>query len=275
MLRAGGASPMTKGMRSLDAAALVAATLLLAARPARAQDRFEIQVYDVETAPRGGAGLETHLNVVAAGTTVPSPDGEAPTDHQFHVTLEPHLGLRRWCELGAYLQSSVDGDGRFHYAGAKLRGKMRLPRRYARKVIGLALNLELSKVPARYEANVYGSELRPIIDVQYGRLYAALNPILSIDLAGPLVGRPQLEPAAKLTVAAAQGLAFGVEYYAGLGPVTGFLPAAQQTHRLFAVADFSRELTRELGLSVNVGAGYNLTGNGDRWLVKAIVGIGR
>jgi hypothetical protein len=258
---------------ALPTAALVLA--LLAPATARAQDRFEIQVYDAETAPPAGFGLETHINHVAAGTTQPSPDGEAATDQQTHLTFEPHLGICRWCELGAYFQYGFDGDGSGRWAGFKGRFKMRLPRRYARGLIGLALNVELSVVPARYEANVLGSELRPIIDVRWKRLYASLNPIIDIDLRGAIAGRPQLQPAAKLAVAAGYGLAFGLEYYGAYGPVTGFYGVGEQTHRLFAVIDLVHEISARLGFDVNFGVGYNLADNGDRWVVKAIVGVGR
>lgn len=247
---------------------------LVAARKVRAQDRFEIQVYDSETAPQGGVGVETHVNAIVRGTTQPSAQGEAPTDRQTHLTFEPHVGVASWCELGAYLQTAYDADGSAHFGGFKLRFKMRLPRRYARGIIGLALNLEFSDVPARYEANVYGSELRPIIDFMYKRLYASFNPIVDIDLAGTIAGRPQLQPAAKISVTAVRGLAFGLEYYANFGAVTRLLPGREETHRLFVVADIVHSITKRLGLSVNLGAGYNLTGEGDRWVVKAIIGLG-
>ena len=35
---------------------------------ARAQDPFEIQVYEYETVPKGRWNLETHLNYVGVGT---------------------------------------------------------------------------------------------------------------------------------------------------------------------------------------------------------------
>jgi hypothetical protein len=113
---------------------------VLGPRPAWAQDRFEIQVYDAETAPQAAAGVEIHLNFVAVGSQVSSADGELPTHHVAHMTLEPHLGLSRWCELGAYIQAAVRPDGSFDYAGFKLRFKARIPRRLANNLIGLALN---------------------------------------------------------------------------------------------------------------------------------------
>src|SRR5690349_15975047 len=208
--------------------------LMATATTARAQDRFEIQVYDADTAPPAGVGVETHVNHTAAGTTQAAPDGEAATEHQTHLTFEPHVGVAGWCELGAYFQFEFDADGTARWAGFKGRLKARLPRRYVHELLGLALNVELSVIPARFEPNVLGSELRPIIDVRWRWLYASLNPIVGFDLMGVQAGRPQLEPAAKVAFTAVEGLAFGLEYYSALGPVTEFYPVTQQTHRLFA-----------------------------------------
>jgi hypothetical protein len=148
-------------------------------KPASAQDRFEIQVYDSTTAPTGAVGLETHVNHVISGTTQAAADGELATNGQTHLTFEPHVGVTSWSELGAYFQVAMDSNANAEWGGFKLRYKMRLPHRYAHGMIGLALNVELSVVPSRYEANVYGSELRPIIDLTWKRLYFAFNPTVN------------------------------------------------------------------------------------------------
>ena len=233
-------------------------------RAALAQDAFEIQVYDSETADPGAFGLEVHLNYVAAGETEPA-GSELPSDRVAHFTLEPHIGLARWCEAGAYFQTALRPDGSFDYAGVKLRLKTRVPHKVARGLVGLALNFELSAVPRTYEATGLGGELRPIVDVAWKRLYAAVNPILGFDFFGADAGHPQLEPAATVLVAIVEGWAMGVEYYAALGPIDHPLPAAEQVHRLFAVATVSYKW-----LGVHVGGGYGFTA-GDKWIAKAIL----
>jgi len=247
------------------ARALLAFSLLVAFG-ASAQDRFEIQVYDSEVAPAGEPGLEMHLNYVANGTQTVSPGGELPSQHVLHLTLEPHLGLFGWGELGGYLQGALRPDGSFDYAGAKLRFKARWPEKLL-GVVGLGLNAELSRVPAAYEQNRCGSELRPIIDARIGLLYASINPILSTDLQGPDAGHPQLEPAAKLSLFALPELSFGAEYYAGLGPIDSLLPIARENHHLFAVLDFAGAW---FDLNLGVGRGF---GEGEGWVAKAILGL--
>src|SRR5262245_1231402 len=233
---------------------------------AAAQDRFEIQVYDSQTAPPMGMGLELHINYDAKGATRPSDDGELPTDRVSRYTLEPHLGLTEWCELGAYFQTALRPEGRFDYAGVKLRFKARLLRRLA-NLIGLAVNTEISAIPRAYEASRFGSEVRPIADLRYGLLYVSFNPILSIDFAGPLAGHPQLEPATKLSMDVVEGLALGVEHYAGLGPIDGLLPLSEQTHFLYAAIDWTHSMVE---LNLGVGRGF---AQADPWMMKAIVSL--
>ena len=243
----------------------VLAVLVGLARVAAAQDAFEIQVYDSETADPGAFGLETHLNYVASGVKSVSPEGELPSDGVAHFTLEPHVGLASWAEGGAYFQMALRPDGSFDYAGVKLRLKTRVPRKLAHGLVGLALNFELSSVPPTYEPTGLGGELRPVVDVAWRRLYASVNPILGFDFFGPVAGHPQLEPAATVLVALVEGWAMGVEYYAALGPIDRPLPAAEQVHRLFVVSTMTYKW-----FGLHVGGGYGLAA-GDKWIVKAIL----
>jgi hypothetical protein len=247
--------------------ALVCATVVgLVPARALAQDNFEIQVYDSETAGPWRVGLETHLIYDVSGTTAASPDGQAPTEHQFHVTFEPHIGIGTWVELGMYLQTALLPDSGFEYAGVKLRCKLRLDEKLGGHV-GLAINFEISNVPRQFEPNVWGSEIRPIIDGRWGILYASLNPIVDIDLNGPDSGLPQFQPAAKIAFDVIHSLALGLEYYGAFGPITHTLPLSESTNRLFAALDFTSDY-----FDLNVGIGYGLSGP-EKWIVKAILGF--
>jgi hypothetical protein len=234
---------------------VVIAAVVAPAAGASAEDGFEIQVYDVETAPRGEVGLELHVNQhVIAGAA-----GET------HVTLEPHYGLADWAELGGYLQSSVTTGGDLAYAGVKLRLKLRRPERIWGGRIGLAINGELSAVPARFEPQVWGSELRPVIDLTIGPVYAALNPILTVDLRGEAAGHPQLEPAAKLAAKLGGELAIGVEAYAGFGPLDDL--GRERTTRVLGVIDVGGGWW-----DLNLGGGYGW-GSPDHVVAKLIFGV--
>jgi hypothetical protein len=219
---------------------------------AHAQDRFEIQVYDSESAPNGGYGIETHVNHVFAQVD------------ETHLTLEPHVGLFGTLELGGYFQTALRADGHFDYAGVKLRLKARTQRLWEDR-IGLALNGEISAVPERYEENVWGSELRPIADVRLGPFYGSLNPIITFDLRGPEAGHPQLEPCAKAAVRVTQALFLGTEVYTAFGAIDAL--GEESVLRVLGVADFSTSV-----LDLNVGVGY-ATGTSDRWVAKVIIGL--
>jgi len=244
-------------------AALVVIAIMVTAAPARAQDRFEIQVYDADTAAPGQFGVEHHVNVVAQGRPAVE-DGELPTDRVLHVTFEPHVGLASWCEAGAYLQTALRPEGAFDYAGAKLRFKARVPRRLG-GLVGLALNLELSSLPARYEAVQLAVELRPILDVRWKRLWVSVNPIVGLDLRGAFGGVPRLEPAAAALVAVGGGVGLGVEWYAAFGPVTA---PANEAQRLFGVVQWAWRRVQ-----VHTAVGYGFVTRDDRWIVKAIVSV--
>lgn len=249
---------------------LALALLLVLEVGAWAQDAFEIQVYDYETAPPLKPGAELHVNSALVGIRTTLPSGELPTEHVTHVTLEPHLGLTRWSEIGFYLQTAIRPSGVIDFAGAKVRFKVRWPRRLA-DLVGLALNVEFAGVPVRYEADVYGFEIRPIVDLEWRRLYLSFNPILGVDVRGPFAGSPQFEPAAKLAVRVLEGLALGAEYYGGFGRLVEPVSRAEQVHRLFGIIELSGRAGRA-ALGANLGAGYGFEA-GERWIVKGSFSI--
>jgi len=242
----------------------------LSASSARAQDRFEIQVYDSETAGPWVPGLELHLNYVFSGTTLPSADGAEPTSNVFHLTFEPHLGLGEWAELGAYLQTALTPGPDYDYAGVKLRVKLRYPEKLF-GMLGLAVNFEVSDVPAVFEPNVWGLEMRLIADLRWRLLYFSLNAIIGMDLQGALAGQPQLSPAAKASVFywdhPGLACAAGLEYYGALGPFKDFYGASEQFHSLYGVLDFMSDY-----VDLNIGLGYGW-GAADPWVGKAILGF--
>ena len=231
---------------------------------ALAQDAFEIAVYGSETAVPGQLGAELHLNHVLVGRTT-GREGALPTEHVTHLTLEPHVGLATWCEAGAYLSTALRADGHYDYAGIKLRFKARLPWKVG-EVLGFALNQELSATPATYEAGQFAWELRPVVDLDWKRLYVSVNPIVSVPMLG---GLPDFEPSAKASVRVLDQLTVGAEYYAALGTIGRPQPPSAQSHRLFGTVDLDWQRGRAL-YELNVGVGYDFTGP-EKWIVKAIV----
>jgi hypothetical protein len=233
---------------------------------ARAIDPFEIQVYDGTLNQPGVFGLEAHVNSVLDGVSSSEPP-ELPQDRQTHLTFEPALGLLRWWEVGAYLQTARRGDGTVTYAGTKLRSKFILPQTDSPWRFGV--NVEVSRLPEAYDRDRWGGEIRPIMAFENRRWLLAFNPILdfSFSAAGLREG-PSFEPALMAKHKIERLLAFGIEYYSSFGPLTAPVSGSEQMHYLFEAIDLLFLERVEL----NVGVGEGLTQASNAFVVKMILG---
>jgi hypothetical protein len=232
---------------------LAALAALTAARAAVAADVFEIQVYDGTANPPGVPGVELHVNGVAAGLTT-APDPELPPNHQTHFTLEPALGLTPFWEIGAYLQSALLPDGGFTFAGAKLRSKFVTPPGW-RAHVRLGCNIELSWLPAKFEAQRWGGEIRNIAAWEDAHWMFAVNPIIEVSFQGtPLAFAPAATAVFKIRDVASVGF----EYY---GDVDA------RAHYLFQVVNVG---TRRI--EINAGVGEGLTRESNALVAKLILG---
>lgn len=264
--------------KSLTCAVLVTAAIAFAA-PARAADKFEIQVYQGEHNRPWQPSIELHTNFTFAGRATPSYEGEVPADGALRLTLEPALGITEWLELGAYLQGMRSGSGDVLFSGWKLRAKFVVPERL-RLPVTLGMNIEVGRVPLAVDQNGWANEFRPIIGGRVGRIGATLNPLFGFSLTGPQAYQPDFEPAGKVKVITDLGFAVGAEYYAGLGQFsTGFLPYSQQEHLVFAAFDLAEppgseeeEGEEEWELNVGIGRGLTSPGTAQDWIAKVILG---
>jgi hypothetical protein len=248
--------------------ALAGAAIVAWPRPAAALDRFEIQVYDGSADPPGTPGIELHANTVASGLRAADPP-ELPPNHQTHLTLEPSLGLLPWWEIGGYLQSTIRPDGGFDFAGVKLRSKFVRP---SADGVRLGVNLEVSAIPAAYERDRWGGEVRPIIafSAATGRLAFAFNPILDFAFTSPAAGQgPSFEPALSAVYVAPGLLSVGVELYSDYGPLAHPVGWSAEQHYVFEVVNVLRWKRVEL----NAGVGEGLTAASNRLVVKVILGF--
>lgn len=256
------------GRGQLRNGALLATALACTwSRTAAAVDAFEIQVYDGSANAPGVPGLELHVNTVPVGQSSAEPP-ELPPNHQSHFTLEPSLGLTPWWEVGGYFQSALTGDGRFRYAGVKLRSKFVTPEGWSDH-FRLGMNWELSRIPQAFESGRWGGEVRPIAAFDSERLTLVVNPIVELAFAGPDAhSGPSFAPAAMAKLKLLTWAAFGLEYYADLGPFSGFAPLREQQHYVFEAFDL-------LGLrewELNAGVGEGLSHASNALVLKVIVG---
>lgn len=252
-------------MHATIAFATAFASLLVATR-ARALDPFEIQVYDGTANRPGIPGLELHVNHVFDGIRTAAPP-ELPPHHQTHFTLEPSIGVLPWWELGGYFQTALRADGTFDYAGVKLRSKFVTPPDWSEHA-RFGVNLEVSNLPEAYEPDRWGGEVRPIAAWENSRWMFAFNPILDFAFGGGgLKEGPAFEPAGFAKVKTGP-VAFGIEYYAALGPIADPLPLREQGHYLYEAVD----LLDIENVEVNFGIGEGLTGASNGLVAKVILG---
>ncbi|MEO7093472.1 MAG: hypothetical protein ABI175_09490, partial [Polyangiales bacterium] len=209
--------------------------VLSVSAPVYAVDAFEIQVYDGTANDPGQAGLELHLNHVAKGAHVAEPPEEAP-HRQTHATFEPSLGITKSWELGGYFQTALLRDGTFAYAGAKLRSKLVTAPDFHPHV-RLGINVELARIPQRFEIDRWGIELRPIAAWEDDDWLFAVNPIFSFALAGKDAGAPSFEPAVAAYRKVRGLVSFGVEYYGSIGKPYNPSPTNEQLHYLYGVGN--------------------------------------
>jgi hypothetical protein len=244
------------------------AVVLSFAVDADAFDPFEIQIYDGTANEPGEVGLEGHLNHVLKGHRDAVPP-LLPDDRQTHLTFEPSLGVTRSWEIGAYLQTSLRGDGTFDFAGWKARSKLVTPKTFDPHW-RLGINLELGRLPAKFAEEPWGAEVRPIVAWEDDRWLLAVNPNVSFapfGCGGPDGCTPSLEPGAA-AYRKAGAVSLGFEYYGSLGPVSRLHRLTDQEHYLFAVAN----VLGASGWELNGGVGRGMTAASNDYVLKVIVG---
>jgi hypothetical protein len=234
---------------------------------AHALDAFEYQVYDSEINKVGEYSLETHLNSNLAGKRDPEYVGQIAQDHMTHLTFEFARGMTKYWELGAYLQSALDSEGVYHYAGAKLRSKFVVPHEEGAP-LQLGVNFEISNVPPEFEEDRWGSEVRPIIGYTFNRLTVMFNPIVDVNLTSGASAVPDFQPALKVTFDTKRGYGLGAEYYVDMGPIDDLNSASKSEQYIFAAYDLLRG-----PFELNIALGAGLTESSNSTIAKAIYGF--
>jgi hypothetical protein len=242
---------------------LIICLVLGAPCTARAQTD-EIQVYNAEIATPGTINLTLHDNYTPSGRKVPAfPDGIVP-DHALNGVPEWALGVTDWFEAGLYLPLySVAGNGDTYLNGFKLRTLFVEPDA-ANQTFVYGINFEFSYNAPHWDAHRFTSEIRPIVGWHLGPVDLIFNPILDNSYTG--ISRLDFAPSTRLAYNLNKDWAVAAEEYDDFGPLRDFLPPSQQSHQLFAVADYNGA-----PVSVEAGAGFGLTSGSDRLVLKLIL----
>jgi len=248
-------------MRTLLVLAFLSSGLL------RAQGSYEVQVYGSDLVAPGDTMVELHSNFTFQGEKNVI-NGQYPTEHQLHETLEITHGINDWFELGLYVFTSADSRVGWQWVGDHIRPRVAVPESW-KWPVGVSLSAEIGYQRAVYSPDTWTLEIRPIVDKTLGRLYLCFNPVLDRSFHGPSVPEGvTFSPNVKVGYDITKVVNAGFEYYAALGPVTGFDPLQQQQQQIFAVTDLNFSPKWEF----NFGVGVGMTGATDHLLVKMILG---
>ena len=240
---------------------------LAPARPARAQDNYEIQVYPSDLVLSGHTMVELHSNFTVDGRAA-AVDGLLPTRHALHETLEITRGFTPWLEVGFYVFTSArNGDG-WSWVGDHVRPRLAVPESWHWPV-GVSVSTEFGYQRRMFSTDTWTWEIRPIVDKQLGRWYWSVNPALELAIKGDNASRGwSFSPSALVSYDLTRQVTAALEYYGSLGPVSGFDPGPEQQHQLFGAVDLNLSPRWEINLAV----GRGFTTSPDRLLVKTIFG---
>lgn len=241
------------------------ALLVVALAPAAALAQSdEIQVYDGGLAPKGIFNLTLHNNFIAKGLTDAPYPGGVVGDKSFNGVAEWALGVTRWFEAGLYLPLySHDQNLGWGINGVKLRTLFAVPDADTRTFF-YGANFEFSYNAARWDSTRVTSEIRPIIGWHLGKVDVIANPIVDTSYDG--WGNMTFVPAFRLAYNATDTWAISAETYSDFGPFTDFHRAADQSHQIYGVVDYTGRV-----LEFQAGVGFGLTDASDKLTFKTIL----
>jgi len=236
----------------------------------RAQNNYEIQVYESETVPNYSTMFELHSNVTVFGSNQ-SVNGVLPSQYAWHETMEITQGITPWFEIGSYLfLSGNKGDYLLHYVGNHIRPRIRVPDKWNWPV-GLSLSAEVGYQRRQYSEDSWTLEIRPIIDKEYKNFYASFNPVVDYSIQGLNHDTgPQFSPSVKMSYKFGKKIKaeVGVEYYGSVGAFKKIDALSVQQHQIGPAVDIDISPVWE----INVGYMFGLTPATDKGIIKLILG---
>jgi hypothetical protein len=254
-------------MRQLRAYALLlgfCCAFALTPATARAQDLFELEVFEYDSTPPGGYEIGFHTNGLLRG--IRSPTSAAANHRPIHLSVEIARGWTNRLETAVFIQTAPFGStGSIRFAGGHLRGKVRLGELSALRV---AVSAEYTFNRAVLDRELQTLEIRPILDFAQGRLSLAVNPSLEIvtrDSDGQGI-EPVLDVSARAAWRLVDRVAIATDYFSAAATSRHLQPEPNAHHLLFAGVDLDIGTGWELGIS----AGHCVTKR-EPWLLRSVV----
>ncbi len=221
----------------------------------------EIQVYDGSIEKPGRFGLTLHNNFTPSGVKAPAFPGAVVADKSWNGVPEWAYGVNRWFELGLYLPLySRDNRQGWGIDGFKVRALFVVPRAEERPFF-YGVNFEFSRNARRWDTHRLTAEVRPLLGWHLRQADLIFNPIFDTAFDG--IRNLAFAPATRLAHNFSSKWVVAVEDYADMGIVSGFKPAKEQFHQLYAVFNF-----RGKSWEVESGVGFGLTSASDKLTLK-------
>lgn len=236
-------------------AAFVTLAVGVSPRATRAQDPFEIQVYEWALVPVGIWNLETHMNYTSRASAGYN-KGES------HVTFELTRGISKNFEFAGYLLTSHRGSGN-DIVGWHLRPRFTIPE--SSIPVKMSLSTEIGfPTDKTYEDADVTLEVRPIFETNFGKVQVDFNPVFGRAWGGAEAGAWDFEPDARIGYPATPKVDLSLEGYAAMNA----LGDSRKVYQIFPNADIQ---LRE-NLVWNVGVGFGLTDFGNQLVYKMRLG---
>jgi hypothetical protein len=227
----------------------------------------EIQVYTGDIMDVGNLGLTWHNNFTVNGLKDEEFPGALVDNHAYSSVTEWAYGVTPWFEAGLYLPLYAHSENQgWTYNGFKLRALFVQPDN-ADKDFYYGVNFEFSWNEKVWDTQVNTGEVRPIIGWRFGddrRWSFTFNPIVDNSYKG--FSRLEFVPATRLDYKINDTWTVAAEEYDDFGQLRAFLPAHDQFHQLWAVADYSGN-----PISIEAGVGFGLTPSTDNLAVKLML----
>ena len=239
----------------------------LTAVSASAQDLFELEVFEYNTAEAGGYDVALHTNVMSRGGVMPA--SAAGNHRPAHVSLEVAHGWTPRFESAIFIQTAPFGSsGSARFAGGHLRSKARLGA-LPTLLLRFAVSAEYAFNRTAFDHERQTFEVRSIVDYSAGRLTLVANPSLEVVTHGSEEGLdPVFDVSARAAWRLLQRVTVAADYFSAAATTRHLQPEASAHHLVFGGLDLALPSGWELGLS----AGHCVTRH-EPWVVRSVIGF--
>jgi hypothetical protein len=240
---------------------------VLAPDAVRAQDLFELEVFDAETTPRGEFDAEFHVNGLSSGSVASS--SVSGNHRPVHISVEVARGWTERVDTAVFVQTAPFGpDGSARFAGGHVRGRLRLAE-LTSIPLRFAISGEYAFNRAAFDPELQTLEIRPIVQFTQGRLTLIANPSIEVVTHSAEEGPdPVFDVSARGAWNLTRSVALTTDYFSAVATTRHLQPEPSAHHLLFGGVELAVGDGWEVGLSL----GHCVT-RSEPWVVKTQVGF--